>query len=220
MSFQAGNPSRTLGAFIVVVWLLGLTVSNNAIAGSFNAVSDFSLASNPNVVWSYGYQSAFGPSLTLYTATDSSPGVYSAWLVSGTPYYAHPPYVTRNDTNGNLCRGTFCVPKASLHLHPDSTCAYSVVRFTAPASGTSQIKGDFAGIDSSGPAMGRVRNVYVVCNGTVVFTSTINSYLVLVPFTLTCTLAVGQALDFAVGCGDGNYDYDSTALRCKVYGGP
>ena len=131
MSFQAGNPSRTLGALIVLVWLLGPTVSNDAMAGSFNAVSDFSL-SNPSGVWSYGYQSAFGPSLTLYAATDVSPGVYGAQLVGGTPYDAFPPYVARNDTNANLCGATYCIPKASLHLHPSIDCKYSVRALYGP----------------------------------------------------------------------------------------
>jgi len=93
---------------------------------SYDAVRDFSIQSNPNGVWSYGWtwppsllESSFQPTpLSLYTVTDtiSVPGM-SAWLAAGV-YYANPPYIAHNDTNDEICRATFCIPPTYLHLHP------------------------------------------------------------------------------------------------------
>ena len=38
----------------------------------YDAVKDFSIQSNPNGVWSYGWESTLGSTLNLYTVTDTT----------------------------------------------------------------------------------------------------------------------------------------------------
>src|SRR4051794_20924861 len=101
----------------------------------YDAVNDFSIVSNPNGAWSYGWTATLGSTLNLYTVTDSTtfPGL-SAWLETGMSMYA-PPLVGHNDTTDTLCYLSFCVPPTYLHLHPGANNELSVVRWTAPTSG-------------------------------------------------------------------------------------
>src|SRR6476660_6663080 len=72
----------------------------NFVTADYDAVRDFSIVSNPNGVWSYGWTSTLGSPLNLYTVMDSTtfPGL-SGWLATGMTMYA-PPLVGHNDTSG------------------------------------------------------------------------------------------------------------------------
>jgi hypothetical protein len=91
---------KLLKVFTITITLL-LAISQIARAQTpntvptYDAVKDFSIQSNPNGVWSYGWESTLGSMLNLYTVTDTtSVSGMSAWLRSGTfPY--NPPYVAR-----------------------------------------------------------------------------------------------------------------------------
>src|SRR4051812_20440338 len=114
----------------------------------YDAVRDFSITSNPNGVWSYGWEKPLGSPLNLYTVTDSTtfPGL-SAWLETGMSMYS-PPFVGHNDTQSTLCYLSFCVPPGYLHMHPGEHAELSVVRWTAPTSGTFLLQGAVRGLDA------------------------------------------------------------------------
>jgi hypothetical protein len=147
---------RTFSMAIILLLLMSQAASAQepqAKTPDYDAVKDFSITSNPNGVWSYGWTQSLGSPLNLYTVTDteSVPGM-SAWLVSGT-YYANPPYVAHNDMDKKVCPPGlhWCIPPTYLHLHPGQNGELSVVRWTASSSGKFLIQGAFQGLDRGGP---------------------------------------------------------------------
>ncbi|RYY12318.1 MAG: hypothetical protein EON55_12550, partial [Alphaproteobacteria bacterium] len=95
-------------------------------AAVYDAVADFSTASTPNGVWSYGYGTAGvgGLSFTAFTTANSSFGS-PAWNLPGLPLVGQA-----------YTGGTVAVPASDLWLHPGNADDLSaIVRFTAPVSG-------------------------------------------------------------------------------------
>src|SRR5437016_2736184 len=115
------NLFKTLAMAIGILLLIpqaGSAQTQDPATPDYDSVKDFSIISNPNGVWSYGWQSPLGSPLNLYTVTDTtSVSGMSAWLESGT-YSANPPYVAHNDTSNVICGSTFCAPPSYLHVHP------------------------------------------------------------------------------------------------------
>jgi hypothetical protein len=155
--------------------LLVTILSAGAQAQTYDSVKDFSITSNANGVWSYGWTPTLGGTFNLYTVTDTTsvPGM-SAWLESGT-YYIDPPYVAHNDTSGTICiLPTVCIPPTYLHLHPGASGQYTIVRWTAPSAGTYDIRGRFVGLDYAGPT---TTDVHVLLNSEFpLFNGNITSY--------------------------------------------
>jgi hypothetical protein len=179
-----------------------------------DAVKDFSITSNPNGVWSYGWLSSLGSPLNLYTVTDSTTfSGLSAWLETGMTMYAAP-LVGHNDTQTTLCYLSFCVPPGYLQLHPGVNDEVSLVRWTAPTSGRFCVQGAVEGLDRFPGGTG----FYEVLNSnTILFSATIDSYQSPVFFHHVLTVSAGYTVDFAVDFGqDGNYFNDSTGIQFKV----
>src|SRR6266436_359517 len=95
------NLLGTLALAIGVLLLIpqaGSAQTQNPETPDYDAVQDFSIISNPNGVWSYGWQSSLGSPLNLYAVTDTTTvSGMSAWLEFGT--IATPPLVAHNDTS-------------------------------------------------------------------------------------------------------------------------
>ena len=213
-------PSRS--AFFNLLVLIGLVVllffppaalaqTQKPATADYDAVRDFSISSNPNGVWSYGWLSALGSPLNLLTVTDTTtfPGL-SAWVASEM-YTA--PFAGHNDTDMTLCYLSFCVPPGYLQLHPGPNKEVTVVRWTAPTSGNFFLRGAVRGLDFFTST-----NFYVILNsGKPVFSAAINNREPPLYFHHALTLAAGDTLDFAVDVGqDGNYFNDSTGIQFKV----
>ena len=211
------NLFKTLAMAIGVLLLIpqsGSAQTQNPATPDYDAVKDFSIISNPNGVWSYGWQSSLGSPLNLYAVTDTtSVSGMSAWLESGT-YYANPPFVAHNDTSNVICASTFCVPPSYLHLHPGPNNEVTVVRWTAPSSGRFCVQGAVAGLDRFPGGTG----FYEVLNSNrILFSATIDSYRSPLLFHHVLTVSAGDTVDFAVDFGqDGNYFNDSTGIQFKV----
>src|SRR5262249_12496729 len=97
------------------VWLAGAMLACGLASPAradiiYSAANDFSLASNPNGVWSYGYENTLGASLQLYDiATTNARGTvgldqWSSSLLGGDPHVIH------NRTNTDLTFGSVTVP--------------------------------------------------------------------------------------------------------------
>jgi len=212
------NLLRTLAMTIGVLLLIhqtGSAQTQNPATPDYDAVKDFSIISNPNGVWSYGWQSSLGSPLNLYavTGTTTVSGM-SAWLESGT-YPDNPPYVAHNDTSNVICGSTFCVPPSYLHLHPGLNNEVTVVRWTAPSSGRFCVQGAVAGLDYVDPT---TTSFYEVLDSNrILFRARIDSYKSPVFFHHVLTMSAGDTVDFAVDFGeDGNYFGDSTGIQFKV----
>jgi hypothetical protein len=206
---------RTLAMAIGVLLLIpqaGSAQTQNPATPDYDAVRDFSIISNPNGVWSYGWQSCLGSSLNLYTMTDTTtfPGM-SAWLVFGGFVQ---PLVAHNDTSHTNCFATVCVPPTYLDVHPGFD-QVSVVRWTAPSSGRFAVQGAVAGLDFQYPT---TTTFYEMLNShRILFTATIDSYESPVFFQDVLTVSAGDTVDFAVDFGqDGNDTGDSTGIQFKV----
>ena len=163
---------------------------------SWNAASNFSLATNPNGAWSYGSKSAPTSPLCLYTVHNCG------WNHPGTGACASAtcwPYVWNS------------APAGTLQVHPktSATIGYSVVRWTAPYSATFQIGGQFAG-QAGEPSLSC--SVAVVANNALVpgLSGSITATTTF-PFSTTLLLAGGSTVDFVVGDG-GNGDFQDHCL--------
>jgi hypothetical protein len=204
------NPLVFIG-FVLLCPQAGLT--QDIPTADYDAVKDFSITSNPNGVWSYGWLSSLGSPLNLYTVTDSTTfSGLSAWLETGMTMYA-PPLVGHNDTQTTLCYLIFCVPPGYLQLHPGVNNEVSVVRWTAPTSGTFSVQGAVRGLD-----LITSTNFYVILNSERrVFSAPINDRNPPIVFHHTLTVSAGDTIDFAVDFGqNGTYYNDSTGIEFKL----
>ena len=210
------NPPLLIGLVSLLFFpQAGSAQVQRTVTADYDAVRDFSIISNPNGAWSYGWMSPLGSSLNLYTVTDTTTfSGLSAWLETGMTMYA-PPLVGHNDTQSTLCYLSFCVPPSYLQLHPGVNDEISVVRWTAPTSGSFLFQGKVVGLDHGGPT---TTSYYVVLNSTrVIFSGNINTYKSPVPLRRTLAMSAGDTLDFAVDFGqNSNYNADSTGIQFNV----
>jgi hypothetical protein len=194
----------------------------SAVSVRADAFSDFSLASNPNGNWTYGFTSTLGGTYSLLpTAAPGYFGVTNAWLgigVSG--FFGLGVYQFTGSVPASISTITF--QPGLLDIHPGGTfipptygpSQFVVVRWTAPSAGTYMITGLFTGIDVTPTTS----DVYVLMNSTnSLFTGNINSYSVPLNFSPTVALAGGDTIDFVAGVGsDGNFLSDNVGFNAKI----
>jgi len=182
----------------------------------YDAVRDFSIHSNPNGAWSYGYMNGWGSSFTLYTVPDTNcyPGYsFSGWHEEG---QCHIPFVLRNDSDTKICFQTFCIPTGYLFVSPGPDNGIPVVRWTVPSSGKYLMQVTLGGLDWAGPTS---TGVYVQLNSkTSLLSGPITSYQWPLKITERGSLAAGDTVDFIVDWGkNADYNYDSTGLEVKIW---
>jgi endonuclease/exonuclease/phosphatase family metal-dependent hydrolase len=178
---------------------------------SDSAVGDFSATQNPSGVWSYGSRALSGSGFALYT-TPSNP--WGAGIDRWSPQGATEPIVAYNATGQTASYLTINQPPDMLNVHPGPNGEKSMVRWTAPSSGTVKIEGRFQGIDTHGTTT----DVVVVHNSvTPLFSSNINSYGATAPFSITRSVQRGDTIDFSVGYGsNATHSNDSTGLSVTI----
>ena len=128
-----------------------------ANAASYNAVSDFSIKSNPNGVWSY-------IDANQLLVTPSTGFGLSGWILPLVGFGNEG--IVQNITGATLTWQPFGPPTPAAvvptdHLYFSTGINNTVLRFTAPASASYLISGDFLGIDTVPVA----HNVAVLVNG-------------------------------------------------------
>ena len=210
--------------FALAALLAGRLASPAAAQTVYDASADFSTTSNPSPangsVFSYGMEQTLGGAFSLdtqaYTFTGNVSGADQGWQAAGVGY----PYVVKNtstttsfvNVNGNT---TITVVPGQIHLHPGPDGEYSILRFTAPATGAFSFSSSFSGVDSDPTTT----DVHVLLNGVAVANGDINingggnTATLASPFV---SLTKGDTLDFAVGYGNGAYFNDSTGLYAAV----
>jgi hypothetical protein len=186
----------------------------------YSAAKDFSLASNPNGVWSYGYELSLGSGFQVHSATtNNASGVngmeewYSPQLSGNTT-----PLVGYNSNGSDeLVYDTVIVPAHQVWMHPGAPTsgnALSVLRWTAPAAGTYQVAAAFRGDDFAYPTS---TDVHVLQNGSSLFDGGVYVYGPATSFTGTVSVKAGDTIDFVVGLGsDGDYTGDSTGISATL----
>ncbi len=195
---------------VVLVLAAFLAIPSSPVAGSapdFDAARDFSATANPAGTWSYGWSSSRAASFNLDTAGWHGSSGLDAWApsIDGLPVVAH------NGTSGTITSAC-CnpLPAGQLLLHPSNAGGNAVIRWTAPAGGTYEIRATFRGIDYTSTDV-------AILQGTLeLFSGLVNGRGAEQSFAGTRTLASGETVDFKVGFGNGNYYSDSTSLDATI----
>ena len=173
-----------------------LTRPAEAVPVTYDATKDFSATTNPNGVWTYGYETTGGAAFVPYTATIST-----FWVGNiggdGTPVV------------GVNSRGypAFGVDPGQLALHPGPSGQPAVLRWTAPAGidPLISIAGQFFAGDNGTMQVGIFLNNDW---GTPLFQATDHG-----SFSLSRSVSAGDTIDFAVY---GGYSSGSTPLDAVI----
>ncbi len=175
-------------------------VSSLATPDGGDATSDFSVAQNPNGVWSYGYRATAGAAFKLYPTHDQTSGNVGTWYDATIPDTWHTPQVSHS------------AGSPLIHMHPGPQGQATIMRWTAPTATTVNISGRFENMNSA------TTDVHVVHNSSAaLFDGAINVQGSVAPFSIRKTVAAGDTLDFVVGWGsNGNYNSDSTGLALVI----
>jgi PEP-CTERM motif len=195
--------SRNSGGLLGV---LCLALSCSAQAATYNAVNDFSIANNPNGVWSYLYN--HGTTTNLLPQTVVGPDTIYWWNGGSQPNSA---IILKNVTCCTVIDGFVVIPTDHLDMDPQSL-SYVDLRFTAPTASSYSITGDFLGIDLFEVA----HPVEITVNGTIVFSNTISSDNQSAPFSLIVSLQKGDTVDFNNLTSPITYAFLSTGLAATI----
>jgi hypothetical protein len=184
-------------------------------AQSYNAAGDFSATSNPNGAWSYGWSYGVGSAFNLSTTNTAAyaPGVpLSGWLGNENPApFTGYPYALHNGTAGPATNNIFTVYQpGQLAESPGDSNECSVIRWTAPASGTFNIAATFSGLSSKGDSA----DVHILHDGTSIFDSAVNPNPA--SYSGLQNMLAGDTIDFVVGNEGNGANEDTTALSATI----
>ncbi|MGO9462689.1 MAG: PEP-CTERM sorting domain-containing protein [Isosphaeraceae bacterium] len=204
------STSRQFGAVLLFL-ALAVGGARPAVA-QYDPSTSFSPTSNPNGVWSYGFEEVpLGSPFTLLPVpipVTSVPGPsIDSWQIAGFGTMG----VFHNGTASTqlVATGTdnAMYDAGVLAMHPGPNDQFAMVQFSAPTPGFYTIQGVFQGIDTAMLSTG----VYLLHDNVVVASGVVPSaYLAQVPLSSgPIFLNVGDTLTYAVGGGP---FHDTTAL--------
>ena len=179
------------------LFAVSLATAPLAHAVVFDAATDFSVASNPNGVWTHGYSSTLGGTLNLYDQGFDAGTL--TWRSTVVQFLGAPADVRRSD-------GTAA-------FHPGPNGEYSVFRFTAPSLGMYDLDVTFT---SGDPRGGTTTDVHVLQGISSLFSGNINSSSLTASFVASLALAANDIVDFAVGTGGDGFFFDSTNIAATL----
>jgi uncharacterized repeat protein (TIGR01451 family) len=184
-------------------------VAANFAAGTaghcqFDGEIDFSVAANPNGVWSYGSLPSPGAFSLFTTANPGSP--IEGWQGSGSgPFFSH------NVTQSNFTSGTVSIPARTLAYDPSFSGVTTTLRWTAPAAGSYRVSAVWEGRDTGGTTV----NVFVLKNNSQLFTQFLSGFTAKQSFLSNLTLQAGDFVDFVIDSA-GGVTNDTTAIEAIV----
>ncbi len=200
----------TLIAFVVGVALFQFETCTSAGA-TFDVANDFSIASDPNGVWSYGYSTTLTGPLILNAVSGTINGI-DIWQTP--PSLIAPPSSFHNSTQQVATYITIPLQPGQFAFHPGPNDEYEKARLTVPTANTYSITGAFSGVD----VQGTTTDVHILLNDLSIFDGLVNGFGPNTGpnFSLTLPLAVNDNLDFAVGYGNNGFLFDSTGLAAQI----
>lgn len=203
-----GRAALVLRALCLVLLAGGVAMR----ASAYDASSSFSIGSNPNGVWSYGYTTSLGGTFIPYTLTQSNTPLsgIDSWTANlgGT----NTPIISKNTTSNNLMYSTVRWQPHQLTMHPGVNGEYSVLRFTAPTTTTYSFAAGFIGQD----IFHGTTDVHVLHNSSAVWNGTVSGYLNTDSGSGLVAMTAGDFLDIAVGPGPNDYRFDTTGVEFNV----
>ena len=212
--------SKRSARIVAFTALLGLAVvAMPGAASAYDVAGDFSLGSNPNGAWSYGWSTTIGSAFNLDpTNTTSAYGQNGLLAWFDVPEDFGSESVVYNSTASPLFIGghtTF--QPGQLALNPGLTGHDAIARWTAPSSGVFNVAATFSGLST----IGDTADVHVLKNGTSIFDSAVNCTPSPTSYSGTLNLTLGDTIDFIAGFGNnGNNHDDTTVLSATVVAVP
>jgi hypothetical protein len=192
-----------------------MTLQSKCSAITYDAALDFSLNSNPNGVWSYGYSTTLSGTMVLDNETVQNS--YGLYIWRNTSVDPNGPSFAFNPTASTI---TITGPTDDmvwnpyqLSMDPGSGGQYCVLRFTPLESGEYQIQGAFSSVDQY---YGAKTDVHIILNGTSLFDSEVYGTTSVTGFDQAIQLNAGDVLDFAVGTDGLPWGWDTTGLDATV----
>ena len=202
---QLFSPSRVRHSsckLLAIILFTTAAAANSQTPVVYDAVADFSVTNNPNGAWSYGFSPATTPvQFTPYNFSNGNLTVGGQWHRSCCEYpKIHGPQQLFGDTS------------KLLYLHPsgDPSARLSILRWTAPASGTFQIAGQFT------RGNGGRKDVAVRLNGTQLASSRLGRDGETLPISGSVNVNAGDQLDFTSDIADDGQGSDSTGIRVRI----
>ena len=195
-----------ISSALKTISLAGALCAAGAASADFNAAQDFSIASNPNGVWRYGWTQTVGGSFndSTLSGTDAE-GEF--WRNGKTN-------IGYNNSSLTVTGSTYSILPGQLHLHPGQGGEVSVLRFITPAAGQYSLSASFIGLDFGGPT---TTDVHVLLNSVALFDAGVWAFGSGPSYQAVLTLQAGDQVDFAVGFGsNGNYYSDTTGLTAQI----
>ncbi len=195
-----------------------LAPASEALAA--DATIDFSIASNPNGVWSYGTMTTLGGPMTLFGPTGVTiPGDILGQTLDS--WSSGVPWVAKAGATGWDCCGSVIVAADTLTMHPGALGEFAVIRYTSIAGGTFAVNASFWGQDDgpnhNGP--GTSTDVHVLTSALGPFNDTVSGFGApsMKTFNGNVSLAANGTIDFVVGWGaNASHFNDSTGLSATV----
>src|SRR5579862_5525019 len=201
--------------FTTLLCIVVVTLPHTALA--YDAAADFSIGSNPNGVWSYGWSATPGSAFNLDSnstmAAAGSTGIIG-WYDSETDNELSVLYnSTANPIPlGGPASNTIFQP-GQLGVNPGFTGKDAIVRWTAPSSGRVSIAATFSGLS----IIGASSDVHILLNGVSIFDSAVNGTPSPTSYSGIQNITTGDHIDFAVGFGgNGNNFEDTTVLAASI----
>ena len=195
--------------------MIGAVLACTAAAPSRAAViadlgMDFSLASNPNGVWTYSQAGTLNGPQTLLTNTATVMDGMNVVLVSwDNGIFA--PGVGANPTNSVVTfigTSTVVLDARQGWMHPGELGEYVVARLTVPSTVVATLAVTFEGVDQTGTTS----DVHVWVNGVSQFSSGIIGFGTTASYVATSAFNLGDVVDIYVGSGGNGWHFDSTGV--------
>lgn len=191
--------SRLLAPILMV----SAALAAPAHAQHFNAVNDFG-PTNPSGAWSYGAESTLGGTFhqsTVYQASCGGTLVAACWRDGRADAATNGENAIVKNLTNSTDTGAVQLPPDELGLNIPRDTAFTVLRFTAPNTGTFNFAGKFQNVF----VYGFEAPVFVLKNSdpnNPVFAGRAR-YGPVVPFSFTSFLNSGTTLDFIAQAGGG-----------------
>ena len=197
----------------------------------FDLSADFSLQHNPNKSWQYGYSASNSLAPDQFRLDEYSDGKTPVGFwhpnVSDRPGPEWYPYVAYNGTQQSQMgsQNGWAVRAGEVAMEASNTGQFSLVRFTAPATGTYRITARFEGVHFGLSST----DVHVVHNATSLFEANIDGYggdpafhkvqgsNPSATYSGEVKLKVNDTVTFAVGYGKNKTNFcDTTGLVSQL----